>query len=79
MIPNGETLPEPFIFTLMGQPDPLDDAGDKNKAYHAPVGGNDAMVSYNARAGRRVRLSEPWKKPLIARRITPSRICGRGT
>ncbi|WP_324254522.1 T6SS effector phospholipase Tle3 domain-containing protein [Ewingella americana] len=51
VIPNGETLPEPFIFTLMGQPEALDDAGDKNKAYHAPVGGNDAMVSYNARAG----------------------------
>lgn len=51
VVPNGEALPEPFIFTLMGQLDPLDAGADKDKAYTAPVGGNDEMVSYNARAG----------------------------
>jgi hypothetical protein len=51
VIPDAETLPEPFIFTLMGQLDPLDKTADKDKAYKTPVGGNDVMVSYNARAG----------------------------
>ncbi|SFT46113.1 Protein of unknown function [Kosakonia arachidis] len=51
VVPTGEALPEPFIFTLMGQRDPLDDNADKDKAYKAPVSGNDEMVSYNAKAG----------------------------
>ena len=51
VIPTGEALPEPFIFTLMGQLNPLDETADKDKAYTTPVGGNDVMVSYNARAG----------------------------
>ncbi|PLR31780.1 T6SS effector phospholipase Tle3 domain-containing protein [Chimaeribacter arupi] len=51
VIPNGEALPEPFIFTLMGQLNPLDENADKDKAYRAPVDGNDELVAYNARAG----------------------------
>ncbi|MEL4867825.1 DUF3274 domain-containing protein [Pantoea agglomerans] len=51
VVPNGEALPEPFIFTLMGQLNPLDTSTDKDNAYKAPAGGNDVMVSYNAKAG----------------------------
>ncbi|MGS3449179.1 DUF3274 domain-containing protein [Klebsiella electrica] len=58
VVPNGETLPEPFIFTLMGQLNPLDTNADKDNAYKAPVGGNDVMVSYNAKAGASRRTKE---------------------
>lgn len=58
VIPTGETLPEPFIFTLMGQLNPLDETADPDKAYKAPVSGNDALVSYHARAGETARTKE---------------------
>jgi hypothetical protein len=39
VVPNDEALPEPFIFTLMGQLNPLDTNADKDNACKAPVGG----------------------------------------
>jgi hypothetical protein len=76
VVPNGEAPPEPFIFTLMGQLNPLDTNADKDNACKAPVGGNDIMVSYNAKAGATSNFRRTKKRFLTAPRMNRSNIFG---